>query len=56
MGLLFVGGIMNLLLVAALAIFVLIEKVLPFGFWVGRLAGAGAIGWGTAMLVNAATV
>ncbi len=40
MGLLFVGGVMNLLWVAAIAAFVLIEKVLPFGVLGGRVTGA----------------
>jgi predicted metal-binding membrane protein len=40
MGLLFVGGVMNLLWVAAIAVFVLLEKVLPFGALGGRLGGA----------------
>ena len=40
MGLLFVGGVMNLLWVAAIAAFVLLEKVLPFGAGAGRLSGA----------------
>ena len=39
MVLLFVGGVMNLLWIAALAILVLAEKVLPFGRAVARLAG-----------------
>lgn len=39
MALLFVGGVMNLLWVAAIAFFVLIEKVFPFGAGLGRLAG-----------------
>ena len=47
---------MNLFWIAALAVFVLIEKVLPFGSWVGRIAGVGAIAWGAAMLANAATI
>jgi predicted metal-binding membrane protein len=34
--LLFVGGVMNLLWVAAIAIFVLVEKVAPFGRVVGQ--------------------
>ena len=54
MGLLFVGGVMNLLWIAGLAVFVLIEKVLPMGQRVGRLAGIGAIAWGMAMLAQAA--
>ena len=40
MGLLFVGGVMNLLWVAAVAVFVLLEKVLPFGVLGGRITGA----------------
>ncbi|MCR4265770.1 DUF2182 domain-containing protein [Nitratireductor sp. ZSWI3] len=39
MALLFVGGIMNLLLIAAIAAFVLAEKVLPRAWPVSRLAG-----------------
>ncbi len=40
MGLLFVGGVMNLLWVAAIAVFVLLEKALPFGVLGGRVTGA----------------
>jgi len=43
MALLFVGGVMNLLWIAALAILVLLEKLLPAGVWVARLAGAGFV-------------
>lgn len=39
MGLLFVGGVMNLLWIAAITLFVLLEKVVPFGASGGRLAG-----------------
>ena len=46
MALLFVAGIMNLLWVAVIAVFVLLEKVLPRGDWVGRLAGLSLIAWG----------
>jgi predicted metal-binding membrane protein len=38
--LLFVGGVMNLLWIAFLAAFVLIEKLLPFGVHFGRIGGA----------------
>jgi len=46
--LLFVGGVMNLLWIAVLASFVLIEKLLPWGQKIGRIAGvimvlAGAV-------------
>lgn len=43
MALLFVGGVMNLLWIAAIAIFVLLEKTVPFGVVWGRLAGAAMI-------------
>jgi len=47
MGLLFVGGVMNLYWIAALAAFVLLEKTVPFGHWFGRAAGVMLLGWGT---------
>ena len=40
MALLFVAGVMNLLWVATISIFVLIEKVVPRGELVGRISGA----------------
>ena len=43
MGLLFVGGVMNLLWIAAIAIFVLLEKTIPFGDVAGRFAGVAMI-------------
>jgi predicted metal-binding membrane protein len=43
MGLLFVGGVMNLLWIAAIAIFVLLEKTIPFGDVTGKFAGAAMI-------------
>jgi predicted metal-binding membrane protein len=51
MALLFVGGVMNLVWIAALALLVLIEKLLPQGQWVSRGAGVGAIAWGVATLL-----
>jgi predicted metal-binding membrane protein len=51
MALLFVGGVMNLTWIAALAILVLVEKVLPPGQWVGRGVGIALIVWGVATLV-----
>jgi predicted metal-binding membrane protein len=39
MALLFVGGVMNLLWIAAIALFVLLEKVLPLGDVSGRVMG-----------------
>ena len=46
MALLFVGGVMNLVWVAAIAGFVLLEKVLPRGPLAGRLSGLGLVAWG----------
>ena len=51
MGLLFLLGVMNLLWIAALAAFVLVEKVVPAGEWVGRAAGIGLLAWGAWLLV-----
>ena len=53
MALLFVAGVMNLLWVAALAAFVLVEKAAPGGRVVGRLAGMGLVGWGVWVLAHA---
>ena len=39
MALLFVGGVMNLFWIAALAIFVLVEKITPYGHWISRASG-----------------
>jgi predicted metal-binding membrane protein len=41
MALLFAGGVMNILWIAAIAIFVLIEKAIPAGGAIARVAGAG---------------
>jgi predicted metal-binding membrane protein len=54
MGLLFVGGVMNLFWIAGIAVFVLVEKVLPIGHRVSRLAGIAAAAWGAVMLIEAA--
>ena len=53
MGLLFVGGVMNLLWVAAIAAFVLLEKVVPHGLLAGRLSGMLAGRLSGALLVLA---
>lgn len=52
MALLFVGGVMSLLWIAAIAIFVLTEKVVPRGIGGGRLAGVGMIALGTALALG----
>jgi predicted metal-binding membrane protein len=46
MALLFVGGVMNLFWIAALAILVLIEKVAPFGRVIARVAGLAFVAGG----------
>ena len=51
MALLFVGGVMNLAWIAALALLVLVEKVLAQGPWIGRVSGAVLIAWGGATLL-----
>ena len=53
MGLLFFGGVMNLYWILGLAVFVLLEKVIPMGHWLGTLVGIALIVWGTAVLVGA---
>lgn len=50
MGLLFVVGIMNLLWVGILAVIVLLEKIAPFGQWLGKGAGTVMIIWGLFVL------
>ena len=52
MVLLFYGGAMNLYWVVGLALFVLLEKTIPAGHWLSRIAGVLLITWGgTLMLV-----
>jgi predicted metal-binding membrane protein len=52
MGLLFFGGVMNLLWIAAITFFVLLEKVLPSGDRGGKVAGALMLAAGGAMLAG----
>jgi predicted metal-binding membrane protein len=54
MALLFVGGIMNLAWIAAIALLVLIEKTLPGGAWMGRFIGAVLVAWGAVTLAMVA--
>ena len=49
--LLFVGGVMNLAWIGALAAYLLVEKLAPGGHWIGRLAGLLLIAWGIATLL-----
>ena len=50
MALLFVGGVMNVLWIALLALLVLLEKLLPFGRWVARAAGVAFFAAGAWLL------
>ena len=53
MGLLFLGGVMNLLWIAAISVFVLLEKVLPLGAAGGRVAGGAMVAaGGTALFLG----
>lgn len=52
MVLLFVGGIMNLYWIAGLALFVLLEKMIPAGHWFCSLIGIALILWGGWLLVH----
>jgi len=51
MALLFVGGVMNLIWVAIIAIFVALEKIFPNGHWVGRITGLAMIAAGGYLIV-----
>ena len=53
MGLLFLLGVMNLLWIAALSAFVLVEKAGPGGPWVSRITGAALVAWGVWLLIGA---
>jgi predicted metal-binding membrane protein len=48
--LLFVGGVMNLLWVAMIAIFVFIEKAAPVHYWLGKVAGFLLAAWGIGII------
>jgi predicted metal-binding membrane protein len=48
--LLFVGGVMNLIWIAALATLVLVEKLLPLGRTAGRVSGVILLVWAIATL------
>lgn len=53
MALMFVLGVMNLLWMAALTAFCLVEKIGPAGDRVGRVAGILFLGWGLWLIVGA---
>ncbi len=52
MALLFVGGVMNLLWIAALMIFVLLEKIIPGWRYVAKVSGAVAVAVGAWYLIR----
>lgn len=52
MALLFFGGVMNLYWIIGLALFVLIEKTVSAGHWLGVATGIGLIAWGGLLLVG----
>ena len=52
MVLLFVGGVMNVLWIALLALLVLLEKLTPIGLWIARAAGVGCIAAGAWVLLS----
>ena len=49
---LFAAGVMNLAWVAILAAWVLLEKTVPAGRWLGRAGGVLAIGWGAWLITR----
>ena len=53
MGLMFFGGVMNLYWIAGLALFVLFEKTVPAGHWLGYATGVALLVWGAGMLALA---
>ena len=50
MGLLFFGGVMNLFLITGIAVYVLIEKTIPAGHWIGYVIGIALIVWGVVVV------
>ncbi len=52
MALLFVGGVMNVLWIAAISAFVLIEKLVPVGRLISRIAGVGFVAAGIWLAVG----
>ena len=53
MGLLFFGGVMNLLWIATIAAFVLIEKLAPAGAAAGRVVGLALVAAGIFVMARA---
>ena len=53
MALLFYAGVMNLLWILGLAVYVLIEKTVPAGHFMGRGVGVLLVAWGVWVIVAA---
>jgi predicted metal-binding membrane protein len=53
MALLFFGGVMNLYWIVGIAVFVLLEKIIPQGHWLSRLAGVVLLAWGIVLAMQA---
>jgi len=51
MGLLFIGGVMNLLWVAGIGVFVLLEKLMPRGEWLARASGVAMLAFAGYLLL-----
>ena len=51
MALLFVAGVMNIWWVGVITLFVLLEKVVPRGLLVGKIAGGALAAWGAWLIV-----
>jgi predicted metal-binding membrane protein len=52
MAVLFVGGVMNVLWIALLALLVLLEKLTPVGRWIARTVGVACVAVGAWMLLS----
>ena len=52
MALPFAAGVMNLMWMAAITAFILVEKAAPGGQWFGRIGGAALVGAGTWMIAS----
>jgi predicted metal-binding membrane protein len=50
--LLFVGGVMNIAWIAALALIVAAEKLLPYGQWIARIVGIALVCGGLVLILN----
>jgi predicted metal-binding membrane protein len=55
MAVLFAVGVMNLAWIATLSVFVLLEKIIPRGLWVAKLAGLALMGFGGWLALSGGT-